>query len=127
MTDPPTRSSHARSGAGAGSLLNLLGLLGLLGTGRVTDPVYVQCPAFFQDPVFREPTAEERNLAGRTGEPFPVLVAFDSEGGAASVSGLIAAGGLRIVRGTVFRYWREVLEPGRRRAPWLAPPATAAL
>ncbi|WP_194899417.1 hypothetical protein [Catenulispora pinisilvae] len=92
-----------------------------------TDPVYVQCPALFHDPVFREPTPEEERLVRRTGEPFPVLVAFEAECGCAPMTGLIAAGGLEIVTGPVLRYWRDDadMEPGWRRAPWVTPPASS--
>jgi hypothetical protein len=70
-----------------------------------SDPVYVQCPAFFQHPVFREPTPGERSLVRlMVQEPEPVVVAFDAEVGAGEVSGLIAAGGVQVVAGTVLRY-----------------------
>ncbi|MFJ2581326.1 hypothetical protein [Kitasatospora aureofaciens] len=71
-----------------------------------TDPLYVVCPAAFQDPVFRAPTPDEAALvARRCGETPGVLVAFEADGGGPEpVSGLIAAGGLEVVRGLVLRH-----------------------
>ncbi|MFE2728481.1 hypothetical protein, partial [Kitasatospora sp. NPDC059327] len=59
-----------------------------------------------------------------TRTPTPeVLVAFEADaGGPEPASGLIAAGQLDIVQGTVFRYWRENLEAGERLARWVSPP-----
>ncbi|WP_148018390.1 hypothetical protein [Streptomyces sp. OR43] len=90
-----------------------------------SDPVFVACPAFFQDPVFRAPTPDElRLVAGQVGETPPLLIAFEAEaGGPVLACGLIAAGKLDIVQGTVFRYWRENLSVGERLAPWVTPPA----
>ncbi|MFI9779476.1 hypothetical protein ACIHCV_33105 [Streptomyces sp. NPDC051956] len=87
-------------------------------------PVFVTCPAAFQDPVFREPTADEIRLVVRqVGETPPVLVAFEADAGGPSLAfGLIGAGQLDIVQGTVFRYWRESLAAGERLAPWVGPP-----
>ncbi|MER7755386.1 hypothetical protein [Kitasatospora sp. NPDC097643] len=70
------------------------------------DPLYVRCPAAFQDPVFRAPTPQERRLVERQcGEPPGVLVAFEADGaGTEPASGLIAAGSLAVVVGTVLRY-----------------------
>ncbi|MFF5897594.1 hypothetical protein ACFY8O_16880 [Streptomyces argenteolus] len=90
-----------------------------------SDPAFVTCPAAFQDPVFREPTADEvRFVARQVGETPPVLVAFEADaGGRHLASGLVAAGRLDIVRGTVFRYWRAELAGGEHLAPWVRPPA----
>lgn len=90
-----------------------------------SDPVFVTCPAAFQNPVLRAPTPEElRFIARQVGETPPVLTAFEADAGGASLaSGLIAAGHLDIVQGTVFRYWRENLAVGERPAPWVKPPA----
>ncbi|MFM9705798.1 hypothetical protein [Streptomyces galilaeus] len=89
-----------------------------------SDPVFVTCPSFFQDPVFRAPTPDEvRLIARQVGEIPPVLIAFEADaGGPSPASGLIAAGQLDIVQGTVFRYWRGNLEAGERLAPWVEPP-----
>lgn len=89
-----------------------------------SDPVFVMCLSFFQDPVFRAPTPDEvRLIARQVGEIPPVLIAFEADaGGPGPASGLIAAGQLDIVQGTVFRYWRENLEAGERLAPWVEPP-----
>ncbi|BAJ32661.1 hypothetical protein KSE_69030 [Kitasatospora setae KM-6054] len=79
---------------------------------------------FFRDPVFRAATAEEAALVARSvGGPPGVLVAFEGDvGGGAPMTGLIAAGRLEIETGVVFRYWREPLGPGERRAHWVRPP-----
>ncbi|SDT81015.1 hypothetical protein SAMN05216371_6514 [Streptomyces sp. TLI_053] len=89
-----------------------------------SDPFLVSCPAAFQDPVFREPTPEEmRALSRQTGETPDVVVAFEAAaGGPEPASGLIAAGGLELVRGTVLRYWPGDPAPGDRLAPWVRPP-----
>ncbi|MCF3132080.1 hypothetical protein [Streptomyces olivochromogenes] len=88
-----------------------------------SDPVFVTCPAAFQDPVFRAPTPEVRLVARQIGETPPVLIAFEADAGGPSLaSGLVAAGQLDIVLGTVFRYWRENLAVGERLAPWVKPP-----
>ncbi len=51
-----------------------------------------------------------------------MLVAFTADaGGAEPFDGLIAAGGVRIVQGLVYRYWRGELGPGERHAPWVRP------
>ncbi|WP_327281722.1 MULTISPECIES: hypothetical protein [unclassified Streptomyces] len=75
------------------------------------DPVYVSCPAMFQDPVFREPAADEvRRVVEGLGEQPSVLVAFKADGGGpAPVSCLIAAERVEVVRGVVPR------AEGRRR------------
>ncbi|GCB43577.1 hypothetical protein [Streptomyces sp. NL15-2K] len=92
------------------------------------DPVFVRCPAAFQDPVFRAPTRDETwLLADQTGEEPPVVLAFEADaGGPARASCLIAAGQLDIVPGTVFRYWRDHLAAGERLAPWVRPPEGSA-
>ncbi|MFI8965925.1 hypothetical protein ACIGO8_27880 [Streptomyces sp. NPDC053493] len=89
-----------------------------------SDPLFVTCPAAFQDPAFRAPTPAEVGLVARqVGETPPVLVAFEADaGGPSPASGLVAARRLRIVRGIVFRYWREDLAAGERLAPWVRPP-----
>ncbi|WBP92049.1 hypothetical protein [Kitasatospora cathayae] len=88
------------------------------------DPVFVVCPATFHDPVFRAPTPDEvRLVTGQVGETPAVLAAFEADaGGPDPARGLIAAGQLDIVQGTVFRYWRENLTSGERLAPWVRPP-----
>ncbi|MFJ2938392.1 hypothetical protein ACIO8G_37285 [Streptomyces sp. NPDC087219] len=90
-----------------------------------SDPVLVTCPSSFQGPVFRAPTPDEIRLVARqVGETPPVLIAFEADAGGPSLaSGLVAAGQLDIVQGTVFRYWREDLAVGERLAPWVKPPA----
>lgn len=89
------------------------------------NPLFVRCPTFFQDPVFRAPTSDDKSAVTRqTGETPGVVVAFEADGGGPEpVSGLIAAERLEIVPGTVFRYWRKELGPGQRLAPWVHPPA----
>jgi hypothetical protein len=100
---------------------------------RFHEPVFVQCPEYFMDPVFREATAAEvervagavgtDGVAGAAGGLPEVLVAFECDaGGAGPETGLIAARRLETVTGVVFRYWREQVEPGQRRAPWVRPP-----
>ncbi|MFJ4184791.1 hypothetical protein [Kitasatospora sp. NPDC089509] len=83
------------------------------------DPLYVRCPAAFADPVFREPTPEERRLVERQcGEEPGALVAFEADGyGVEPTSGLIAAGGLELRVGSVARY-----RPGRESDGSAAPP-----
>ncbi|MER7578432.1 hypothetical protein [Kitasatospora sp. NPDC097691] len=70
------------------------------------DPLYVRCPAAFQDPVFRVPTCEERQAVERQcGESPGVLVAFEADGGGTEpVTGVIAAGSLRMRFELVLRY-----------------------
>jgi hypothetical protein len=87
-------------------------------------PLLVRCPAEFQDPVFRAPTADETlSVTRQTGETPGIVVAFEADaGGPEPASCLIAAERVEIIRGTVFRYWRESLEPGQRLAPWVQPP-----
>ncbi|GAA2804168.1 hypothetical protein RMN57_00565 [Kitasatospora sp. CM 4170] len=88
------------------------------------DPLFVMCPATFQDPVFREPRPDEiRLVSGQVGEMPAVLVAFEADaGGSELASGLIGAGRLDVVQGIVFRYWRQNLAAGERLAPWVRPP-----
>lgn len=90
----------------------------------LTDPVWVSCPAAFQDPVFRDPAPDEvRLLADQLGETPPVVLAFDADaGGARPAACLIAAGRLDILQGAVYRYWRE-LAAGERLAPGVRPPS----
>ncbi|MEV6838065.1 hypothetical protein AB0N17_26725 [Streptomyces sp. NPDC051133] len=70
-----------------------------------TGTGYVSCPAAFQDPSFREPTAEETaRLRRALGETPPVVVAFEADGGGPEpVSCLIAAEDLEIRPGFVPR------------------------
>lgn len=43
-----------------------------------SDPVFVTCPAAFQDPVFRAPTPDEvRLIVQQVGEAPPVLIALE--------------------------------------------------
>ncbi|MFJ5033224.1 hypothetical protein ACIQB5_35320 [Streptomyces sp. NPDC088560] len=72
----------------------------------LTDPCFVSCPATFQDPVFREPTAQETaRLRRALGGAPPVVVAFEADaGGPGPVSCLIAAERLDIVPGLVRRH-----------------------
>lgn len=88
------------------------------------DPVFVICPAAFHDPAFRDPTPDEvRTVSRQVGEVPAVVLAFEADaGGVEPASGLIAAERLDVVRGTVFRYWREQLAAGERLAPWVRPP-----
>ncbi|MEV8322321.1 hypothetical protein [Kitasatospora sp. NPDC056731] len=89
-----------------------------------SNPVFVMCPTAFHDPTFREPAPDEVRMVSRqVGETPAVLVAFEADaGGAEPALGLIAAGQLDIVQGTVFRYWRENLAVGERLAPWVRLP-----
>ncbi|MBT1188932.1 hypothetical protein HET69_34345 [Streptomyces sp. CJ_13] len=88
------------------------------------DPVFVSCPSTFHDPVFRAPSPDDllkvtRQLGGKR----PVVVAFEADaGGPEPVSCLIAAERLRMVQGTVLRYWREDAGPDQRFAPWVRSP-----
>ncbi|KUN98135.1 hypothetical protein [Streptomyces resistomycificus] len=88
------------------------------------DPVYVQCPTAFHDPVFREPTSEELvRVSRRLGEDPPVLVAFEADaGGREPVSCLVAAERLEVVQEMVLRYRRDDAVPGQRFAPWVRRP-----
>ncbi len=50
-----------------------------------SDPLFVACPAAFQDPTFREPTPEDiRVVARQTGEIPALVVAFEADAGARS-------------------------------------------
>lgn len=88
------------------------------------DPVFVQCPAVFHDPVFRAPTPDELlRLSRHLGERPPVVVALEADaGGPEPVPCLVASGSLEIVVEPVLRYWREDAAPGQRFAPWVRPP-----
>ncbi|MEU0880776.1 hypothetical protein ABZ345_19400 [Lentzea sp. NPDC005914] len=88
------------------------------------DPVLVQCPTSFQDPVFRAPTPDEMQAVARQfGEAPQLLVAFEADaGGSEPATCLVAAGSVEVLQATVFRYWRGDLEPGQRHAPWVRPP-----
>lgn len=90
----------------------------------LTDPLYVRCPGAFQDPVFREPTPDERRLVERQcGEEPGVLLAFEADGGGAEpVGGLIAAGGLEVRVGWVRRYPGGPESAGRESTGSTAPP-----
>lgn len=87
----------------------------------LTCPAFVSCPAAFQDPVFREPTAEEAARLRRTlGETPPVVVAFEADaGGPEPISCLVAAERLDILPGFVQRHprAREEAAPGPRDWP----------
>ncbi|MFD3454644.1 hypothetical protein ACFWVC_21000 [Streptomyces sp. NPDC058691] len=84
-----------------------------------TDPLLVTCPAFFHDPVFRAPSADEALAVARQLGERP-LVAFEADaGGPGPVSCLVAAERLDIVQGTVLHYRRADAAPGRRYAPWV--------
>ncbi|GLY48226.1 hypothetical protein [Lentzea sp. NBRC 102530] len=89
-----------------------------------SDPLFVQCPTAFQDPVFRAPRPDEiEAVTRRFGEAPGILVSFEAEaGGVEPVTCLVAAGGVEVVQGTVFRYWRGALEPGERHAPRVRSP-----
>ncbi|MFE0462930.1 hypothetical protein ACFW1A_27120 [Kitasatospora sp. NPDC058965] len=89
-----------------------------------SDPLLVVCPAAFQDPTFREPTADEvRSVVRQVGETPAVVVAFEADaGGPEPAAGLIAAGRVDVVPGIVFRYWRGGLAAGERLAPWVRAP-----
>ncbi|GAA3042912.1 hypothetical protein GCM10020229_62630 [Kitasatospora albolonga] len=88
------------------------------------DPLFVSCPAVFQDPALRAPNSEElAAVTGLLGERPPVLVAFEADAaGTNPTSCLIAADRLDIVQRTVLRYWREDAAPGQRFASWVRPP-----
>ncbi|MFI6353709.1 hypothetical protein ACIBJF_13835 [Streptomyces sp. NPDC050743] len=89
-----------------------------------TAPGFVSCLSAFQDPVFREPTAEEgARLRRALGETPPVVVAFEADGGGPDpVSCLIAAEGLDVLPGLVVRRSRvrAQVAPGLR--DWPGPP-----
>ncbi|MBO3741675.1 hypothetical protein [Actinoplanes flavus] len=70
------------------------------------DVTYLVCPARFQDPVFREPTARELDQVRRcAGDEAAVVVAFDIEAqtGPGLVSCLIAADSVEVVHAVVLR------------------------
>ncbi|WBO63340.1 hypothetical protein [Streptomyces camelliae] len=89
-----------------------------------TAPGFVACPSAFQDPVFREPTAEETaRLRRALGETPPVVVAFEADaGGPAPVSCLVAAEGLDILPGLVHRHPRARERPAPGPADWPGAP-----
>lgn len=92
---------------------------------RFSGVTYVACPDSFHDPVFREPSrAELTVLRHLSGEDQPQVYAFDVEpfGGTEGMPCLVVATSVEVVSGVVYRYWREELEPGGRRAPWVRPP-----
>ncbi|MEU5093126.1 hypothetical protein [Streptomyces sp. NPDC021356] len=63
-----------------------------------SDPVFVTCPATFQDPVFRAPTPDEVQLIARqVGEAPPVLAAFEAD--AAGVASREVVYGFDLIRG----------------------------
>lgn len=80
------------------------------------EPAFVSCPAMFQDPVFRAPTADEvRSVADRFGEHPAVLVAFEADGGGREpVPCLIAAQRLQVVHERVPRPRHDDAAPGQR-------------
>lgn len=88
------------------------------------DPVFVNCPSSFHDPVFRAPSSGElHRLTRHFGAEPPVVVAFGADaGGRGPVPCLIAAERLEIVRETVLRHWRDGAAPGQRFAPWVRSP-----
>lgn len=86
--------------------------------------VYVSCPESFSDPVFREPSDTDRALLQHLDGDVPLQVyAFDVDppGGNGLMACVIVAASVKIVRGVVYRYWRDHLGPGERRAPWVRP------
>ncbi|MFG3055459.1 hypothetical protein ACGFZP_31565 [Kitasatospora sp. NPDC048239] len=78
------------------------------------DPVFVMCPAVFQDPTFRDPTPDEVQLVSRqVGEAPAVVVAFEADaGGSEPASGLIAAGQLKSSRGSSSGTGAGIWRPG---------------
>jgi hypothetical protein len=87
--------------------------------------VYVACPESFSDPVFREPSDTDRELLRHLDSDVPLQVyAFDVDppGGNELMACVIVAASVQIVPGVVYRYWRDHLRPGERRAPWVRPP-----
>jgi hypothetical protein len=89
-----------------------------------TAPGFVSCPAAFQDPVFREPTAgETARLRRALGEMPPVVAAFEADGGGPEpVSCLIAAEGLDILPGLVPRSSRARAQAAPGLRDWPGPP-----
>ncbi|MGH8792100.1 MAG: hypothetical protein ACRDXX_05570 [Stackebrandtia sp.] len=89
-----------------------------------SDAVYVSCPMYFQDAAFREPTPDEHVAVERmSGERPPLLVAFDADaGGGGTVACLVAAAGVEVTLGLVYRCRRDDLGEGERLAPWAKPP-----
>jgi hypothetical protein len=96
---------------------------------RFAEAVYVACPDSFHDPVFREPSGRELKRLRHLHEDSRLRVyAFDAEpfGGSEGMACVIVAASVEVVPGVVYRYWREDLGPGERRAPWVQPPPGAA-
>ncbi|MFF4686922.1 hypothetical protein [Streptomyces sp. NPDC001307] len=89
-----------------------------------TAPGFVSCPSAFQDPVFREPAAEETaRLRRALGETPPVVVAFEADGGGPDpVSRLIAAEGLDVLPGLVARRSRVRAQAAPGLCDWPGPP-----
>ncbi|MEU6245311.1 hypothetical protein [Streptomyces sp. NPDC047024] len=91
------------------------------------SPLFVSCPPAFQDPVFRAPTAGERERLARTlGEESPVVVAFEADGGGRDpVSCLVAAERVDVVPGLFERARCHGTEAPVRPPDWPgAPPST---
>lgn len=88
------------------------------------DPFFVSCPAGFQDPVFRDPTAEETaRLVRMLGETPPLVVAFEADaGGLEPASCLIAAERLDILPGLVPRQAHAGARAAPRARDWPGPP-----
>lgn len=92
---------------------------------RFSGAVYVACPESFSDPVFREPSDTDRKLLRHLYSDDPLQVyAFDVDppSGNEPMACVIVAASVQVVRGVVYRYWRDHLQPGERRAPWVQPP-----
>ena len=92
---------------------------------RFSGTVYVACPESFSDPVFREPSDTERDLLRHLASDVQFQVhAFDVDppGGNGTMACVIVAASVEAVPGVVYRYWRDHLPPGARRAPWVQPP-----
>ncbi|MER6063698.1 hypothetical protein ABT167_21410 [Streptomyces sp. NPDC001792] len=89
-----------------------------------TAPGLVSCPSAFQDPVFREPAAEETaRLRRALGETPPVVVAFEADGGGPDpVSCLLAAEGLVVLPGLVARRSRVRAQAAPGLCDWPGPP-----
>jgi hypothetical protein len=91
---------------------------------RFSEVAYVACPESFSDPVFREPSGAEQALLRHLDGDGPLHVyAFDVEppGGNGNMACVIVAASVDVVPGVVYRYWRDELLPGERRAPWVRP------
>jgi hypothetical protein len=91
--------------------------------------VYGACPESFADPVFREPGDTEQALLRHLDSDVQLQVyAFDVDppGGNGLLACVIVAALVEVVPGVVYRYWRDHLLPGGRRAPWVRPPRDSA-